>query len=93
MAAGAIDCAGCPGQRPMSMSQATFTTTLTIAELEASFPLYLKALRILVREVKPLEQIKRSVCWQRLASLHQALPSKYRHPDQLYFHLKREINP
>lgn len=77
----------------MSTSQATFTTTLTVAELETSFPLYLKALCILVREVRALEQIKRSVCWRRLESLHQARPSQYRHPDQLYFHLKREINP
>lgn len=75
------------------MSQATFTTTLTVAELEASFPVYLKALRILVREARAPEQIRRSVCWRRLESLHQALPRRYRHPDQLYFHLKREINP
>jgi hypothetical protein len=77
----------------MSTRQATFTTTLTIAELEASFPLYLKALSILVRETKPLEKIKRSVCWRRLESLHQALPGHYRHPEQLYSDLKRDINP
>ena len=43
------------------MSQAIFTTALTIGELEASFPLYCKALRILIREEKTLKQIQRSV--------------------------------
>jgi hypothetical protein len=73
------------------MSQATFTTTLTIGELEASFPLYCKALRILIREGKSLEQIQRSVCWHRLASLHHCLPRQYKNPNSLYFHLKREL--
>lgn len=36
------------------MGQATFTTTLTIEELEANFPLYCRALRILIREEKPI---------------------------------------
>jgi hypothetical protein len=73
------------------MSQATFTTTLTIGELEASFPLYCKALRILIREGKSLDQIQRSVCWHRLTSLHHCLPRQYKDPNHLYFHLKREI--
>ena len=73
------------------MSQATFTTALTIGELEASFPLYCKALRILIREEKTIEQIQRSVCWHRLASLHRSLPRQYKDPNHLYFHLKREL--
>ena len=73
------------------MSQPTFTTSLTIGELEASYPLYCKALRILVREEKTIEQIKRSVCWQRLQSLHHCLPRQYKDPYQLYFHLKRQL--
>ena len=73
------------------MSQATFTTTLTIGELEASFPLYCKALRILIREGKSLDQIQRSVGWHRLTSLHHCLPRQYKDPNHLYFHLKREI--
>ena len=73
------------------MGQATFTTTLTIGELEASYPLYCKALRILIREEKPMEQIQRSVCWNRLSSLHQSLPRKYRNPHHLYAHLKQNI--
>lgn len=74
------------------MSQPTFTTSLTIGELEASYPLYCKALRILVREEKTIEQIKRSVCWQRLQSLHHCLPRQYKDPNQLYFHLKRQLS-
>jgi len=71
------------------MSQATFTT-LTIGELEAGYPLYCKALRLLIREEKTLRQIKRSVCWHRLETLHQCLPRQYRDPNHLYFHLQRE---
>ncbi len=74
------------------MSQATFTTALTIGELEASFHLYCKALRILIREEKTIEQIQRSVCWHRLASLHHCLPRQYQDPNHLYFHLKRELS-
>ena len=72
------------------MSQASFTTALTIGELEASYPLYCKALRILIREEKTIEQIQRSVCWHRLETLHQCLPRQYKDPNHLYLHLKRE---
>jgi hypothetical protein len=75
------------------MGQATFTTQLTIGELEASFPLYCKALRILIREEKTIEQIERSVCWHRLSTLNHALPRQYKDPRHLYFQLKRSINP
>ena len=73
------------------MGQATFTTTLTIGKLEASFPLYCKALRILIREQKTIQQIRRSVCWDRLMSLHQRLPRQYKDPTHMYFLLKREL--
>jgi hypothetical protein len=74
-----------------AMSQATFTTSLTIGELEARYPMYCKALRILVREEKTIKQIQRSVCWHRLETLHHCLPRQYKDPKQLYFHLKREL--
>lgn len=73
------------------MAQATFTTTLTIGELEASYPLYCKALRILIREERSIEQIRRSVCWQRLEALHRCLPKQYKDPLHLYFQLRRSI--
>ena len=75
-----------------AMGQATFTAALTIGELEASFPLYCKALRILIREEKSIEQIQRSVCWHRLEKLLHCLPKHYKDPNHLYFHLKREIS-
>jgi len=75
------------------MSQATFTTTLTIGELEASYPLYCKALRILIREGKTIEQIQRSVCWHRLTTLHHSLPRQYKDPNHMYFQFKRSITP
>ncbi|MEB3321130.1 MAG: DUF3136 domain-containing protein [Cyanobium sp.] len=73
------------------MSQPTFTTTLTIGELEASYPLYCQSMRILIREGKTLKQIQRSVCWHRLTSLHHCLPRLYRNPNHLYTHLKRDL--
>jgi hypothetical protein len=74
------------------MDPATFTTTLTIGELEASYSLYCKALRILVREGKTIDKIKRSVCWHRLTALHHSLPRQYKAPEHLYFLIKRELN-
>jgi hypothetical protein len=73
------------------MVQTTFTAALTIGELEANFALYCKALRILIIEDKTLDQIKRSVCWHRLETLHKSLPRQYRNPEHLYFILKRGI--
>ena len=63
----------------------------TIGELEAGYPLYCKALRILIREEKTIKQIQRSVCWHRLEKLHHCLPRHYKDPNQLYLHLKQEI--
>lgn len=73
------------------MSRANVTPSLTIGELEASYPLYCKALRILIREGKTIEQIQRCVCWHRLTSLHHCLPRQYKDPEHLYFSLKREF--
>lgn len=75
------------------MGQASVTSSLTIGELEASFPLYCKELRILIREERPIEQIQRSVCWHRLSTLHHSLPRQYKDPGQLYVQLKRSICP
>jgi hypothetical protein len=74
------------------MGSATFTTTLTIDELAASYSLYSTALRILIREEKTIESIKHSVCWQRLSALHDSLPRQYKDPSQLYVLFKREMD-
>ncbi|MGC5195302.1 DUF3136 domain-containing protein [Aphanothece microscopica] len=77
----------------MTTEVSTFTTTMTIGELEASYPLYCRALRILIQEGKSLNKIKRTVCWSRLTSLHTCLPRRYRDPEHLYFVLRREVEP
>jgi hypothetical protein len=74
------------------MGQASFSSTLTLSELESSYSLYFKALRILIREGKSVEKINRSVCWLRLAELHRFLPRKYKSPEHLYVQIKSDIN-
>ena len=44
---------------------------ITIDELEAKYPLYCKALKLLVKDSRGVEEIKRSLCWDRLALLHR----------------------
>jgi hypothetical protein len=64
---------------------------MTIGELEASYPLYCRALRLLIQEGKSLKKVQRTVCWSRLESLHGSLPRQYRDPEHLYFLLKRQV--
>jgi hypothetical protein len=63
---------------------------LSVAELEAQYPLYCKAMRILVRDGVTINKARRTVCWQRLELLHRSLPRQYREPEQLYLHLSRD---
>jgi hypothetical protein len=74
------------------MSAPTYTTPLSIGELEASYPLYCKALRMLVRDGISEHKARRTVCWSRLETLHHSLPRQYRDPQQLFFLLRRELN-
>ena len=74
------------------MSAPTFTAALTVGELEASYPVYCKALRILIRDGVSHTKASRTVAWSRLESLHRSLPRQYRHPEQLFFLLSRELN-
>jgi len=55
--------------------------------------MYCKAMRLLIREGRSLNKIQRTVCWQRLAQLHECLPSQYRDPDYLYLLLRRDNAP
>ena len=63
---------------------------LRVGELEAQYPLYCKAMRILVRDGVSLAKARHTVCWQKLERLHQSLPRQYREPEQLYLHLQRD---
>lgn len=64
---------------------------LTIGKLEAGYPTYCKALRMLIRDGVPLDRIKRTVCWDRLQLLHAAMPRQYRDPLVHYSMLKRDV--
>ena len=67
------------------------TAGLRIGELEAQYPTYCKAMRLLVRDGIPLAKVKRTVCWERLSLLHTSLPRQYRDPELLFFNLQREL--
>ncbi|MCT0214987.1 DUF3136 domain-containing protein [Synechococcus sp. CS-1330] len=65
-------------------------SSLSVGELEAQYPLYCKAMRILVRDGVTINKARRTVCWQKLEILHHCLPRQYREPEQLYLHLQRD---
>ena len=65
-------------------------SSLSVGVLEAQYPLYCKAMRILVRDGVTINKARRTVCWQKLEILHNCLPRQYREPEQLYMHLKRD---
>ncbi|MCP9831998.1 DUF3136 domain-containing protein [Synechococcus sp. HJ21-Hayes] len=75
------------------MVQATVAPAagLRIGELEAQYPMYCKAMRMLVREGASLAKVQRTLCWERLSVLHTSLPRHYRDPAQLFFNLQREL--
>jgi len=78
----------------MALSRALALTqqpALTIGHLEASYSTYCKALRILIRDGYALDKIKRTVCWERLQMLHDAMPRQYRDPVVHYGMLKRHL--
>jgi len=79
-----------PGTHPpMTASPAD---TPTIGELEAKYSLYCKAMRLLLKEGRSMDAIRRTVCWSRLEQLHICLPSRYKSPDYLYVVLKRDLS-
>ena len=88
---GSVHCSLIPSRQVTLMSQVASAKPLSIGALEAGYPLYCKAMRILIRDGKTLEQIQRSLCWDRLRSLHHCLPRSYQDPEMMYLHLKREI--
>ena len=75
----------------MQASRKTGEPSITIAQLEAGYPAYCKALRILIRDGLSLAKIKRTVCWARLELLHTTLPRQYRDPLVHYAMVKRDV--
>ena len=68
------------------------TQGLTIAELEAKYFLYRKALKQLLLQGKTPATIEKTLCWSRLETLHNCLPRQYKSPDHIRHQLKREID-
>ena len=64
---------------------------ITVAQLEASYPAYCKALRMLLQDGFSLTKIQRAVCWDRLQLLHTTLPRQYRDPVVHYAMVKRDV--
>jgi hypothetical protein len=75
----------------MTVAKAADSPAITIAQLEASYPAYCKALRMLVRDGLSLSKIQRTVCWDRLQLLHTTLPRQYRDPLVHYAMVKRDV--
>ena len=63
----------------------------TIGELEAKYSLYCKAMRLLLKEGRSMEEIQRTVCWSRLELLLICLPTRYKSPDYLFAVLNRDL--
>tara|TARA_Y100001970_G_scaffold294017_1_gene445872 strand:+ start:6945 stop:7175 length:231 start_codon:yes stop_codon:yes gene_type:complete len=67
---------------------------LNIDELEAGYPLFCKALRLLIVKGRTIKEIQRTVCWSHLETLNRCLPSRYKAPTYLMALIKRDIeNP
>ena len=74
------------------MEASSYTSSLTIGELEASFPVSSKALRLLVRDGVSENKARRTVYWNRLETRHGCLPRQYRDPHIMYVLFKRDLN-
>jgi hypothetical protein len=53
------------------MSSITFTNQPSLAELQQTYDVYVKALRLLVADGVKESEARKSVCWKRLSSLHR----------------------
>ncbi|WP_392350640.1 DUF3136 domain-containing protein [Parasynechococcus sp.] len=71
------------------MTSAPAGAGVTIGELEANYPLYCKAMKILIRNGSSTNQLKRTLCWDRLQLLHRSLPRQYKSPERL-MHIMRQ---
>jgi len=64
---------------------------LNIDELEAGYPLFCKALRLLILKGSSVKDIEKTVCWSHLETLNRCLPSRYKAPTYLMALIKRDI--
>ena len=68
------------------------TTNLSIGELEAKYPLYCKALKLLIKQEKTSAELERTLCWDRLRLLHRSLPGQYKSPERLMLTIRAELS-
>ena len=70
------------------MSSITFTNQPSLAELQQTYNVYVKALHWLVADGVKESEARNSVCWKRLLSLHEAMPHLYGSPQSLFLLLQ-----
>ena len=78
------------------MTTPTFSTAQSISELRDQQSIYLKALQILIQDGSSMEKAQKTVCWNRLSRLHEAMPNQYLKPEHLFLQMLADtaaINP
>ena len=70
------------------MSSITFTNQPSLAELQQTYDVYVKALRWLVADGVKESEARKRVCWKRLLSLHEAMPHHYDNPQSMFISLQ-----
>ena len=70
------------------MSSITFTNQPSLAELQQTYNVYVKALRWLVADGVKESEARKSVCWKRLLRLHEAMPNHYGSPQSMFLSLQ-----
>ena len=68
------------------------TSSVSIGELEAKYPLYCKALKMLIKQGKTRAELQRTLCWDRLCLLHRSLPRQYKSPERLMLMIQAEFS-
>ena len=68
------------------------TSNLSIGELEAKYPLYCKALKLLIKQEKTSAELERTLCWDRLRLLHRSLPRQYKSPERLMLIIRADLS-
>ena len=68
------------------------TSSVSIGELEAKYPLYCKALKMLIKQCKTSAELQRTLCWDRLCLLHRSLPRQYKSPEHLMLMIQAEFS-
>ena len=68
------------------------TSSLSIGELESHYPMYCKALKMLIRQNKTGPELRRTVCWDRLRLLHRSLPRQYKSPERLLLMIQADLS-